>query len=351
MKNGFKIAFVYIGLVIGAGFASGKEVMHFFNRFGDKSYHTIFLAMFLFIFIAYIIMKKVMDYNIYDFSEYVNIVGGRFNVFFKIIIILFMFCGFCVMICAGGSVIENIFSINKSFGIWGLLIICFVVFMYDAKGIVVVNTVLVPIMILGITYISINSYLLSEEVFLQFFLKEIKCAGDNFFVSAILYVSYNTITAASVLIPLKKYFTDKSIKTGAHIGGLILGFLIFIIWLVIKIHYKSVSASDMPMLDIAEKSGIIYKCVYGAILYMAIITTAVSEGFGILSHLNLSSRNGRGIKAFAICIIAAPVAYFGFSSLVENLYTLFGYLGILWIIVIFWDYIKNSAMFNKKKVE
>ena len=35
MKNSLKVVFVIIGTLIGAGFASGKEVYIFFNKYGS----------------------------------------------------------------------------------------------------------------------------------------------------------------------------------------------------------------------------------------------------------------------------------------------------------------------------
>lgn len=36
IKNIYKITFVIIGTIIGAGFASGQEIYTFFNRYGFK---------------------------------------------------------------------------------------------------------------------------------------------------------------------------------------------------------------------------------------------------------------------------------------------------------------------------
>ena len=50
--SAFTIAGAYVGTVVGAGFASGQEVLQFFTYFGLKSILAIALATLLFIFSA-----------------------------------------------------------------------------------------------------------------------------------------------------------------------------------------------------------------------------------------------------------------------------------------------------------
>ena len=57
MKQGLYLAFVYIGLVIGAGFASGREIMEYFNIPSGRDHSGIVLATFLLIVICYMILR------------------------------------------------------------------------------------------------------------------------------------------------------------------------------------------------------------------------------------------------------------------------------------------------------
>lgn len=44
MKNILKICFVIIGTIIGAGFASGKEIYTFFNIYGPKGFLGLIIS-------------------------------------------------------------------------------------------------------------------------------------------------------------------------------------------------------------------------------------------------------------------------------------------------------------------
>lgn len=328
MKNGLKIAFVYIGLVIGAGFASGREILEYFNMRSRTNLFPVVLAFFMFVLVSYLILYRTKKLGISDFGEFVDSVAGRFGGFIKAVMYIFMFCGFFVMLSAGGALFESGFNCNGKLGIILMSLICFLVFSFDIKGIVVLNTVLVPFMIIGIAYLSVTSILYSSAAVSAFPLAE------NSLVSAVCYVSYNTITAGAVLVPLYSILDSKSIKVGAIVGSGVLCLLIFIIRAALNVYYDKILYSEMPMLDMAVLRGNIYRLVYIFVLFTSICTTAVSHGFGILSRFRFKTVRGRVIGAAVFCLAALPFSDLNFSFLVASLYSVFGYIGLLWLAIL-----------------
>ena len=79
--------------------------------------------------------------------------------------------------------------------------------------------------------------------------------------------------------------------------------------------------------------GNIYKYLYGIIILGAIITTEISAGFGFLNNV---SKNKEKYKLYnlLIFILSIFVSFFGFSNLVNNLYPIFGALGLIQIFLI-----------------
>ena len=58
MAKVFVAVLVLFGAVLGSGFASGKEIVVFFSRFGNLSFLYIFLAAFLFFLLFYFFLKN-----------------------------------------------------------------------------------------------------------------------------------------------------------------------------------------------------------------------------------------------------------------------------------------------------
>lgn len=335
MKNVIKIAAVYIGLVIGAGFASGREVLEYFNIPSAGRIFGIPLSAALFMIVAYIILSKSAEEGIKTFDEYIERVGGRFAGVIKTVMLLYMFCGFFVMLSGSGALTDRMSVLSSFEGSVFMALICFFVLSFDLKGIVTLNVILVPLMIFGILFVAIYSVLFNDtQVFLQ--------SGSSMMLSAVCYATYNTVTAGAVLVPLSENESVKNIRRASVAGGFIIGLLITIVWWVQQVYLDVIWDSPLPMLEIAALCGKVSKRIYTLVLFMAICTTAVSQGFGIMSHF---SKHIKGLKdrivfSAVLCALALPFSMWGFSSLVGNLYSILGYVGIIWIIWIIVDKFK-----------
>lgn len=336
MKHTFspvlRIAVVWIGTMIGAGFASGKEILQFFGPLSEVGGTAIVLATFLLIWICRRILTIGYENGAETLDEYLSITGGRWGKYIKVFMLLFMFCGMAVMFAGSGALFEQNFSIPPLVGILFMASLCFFVFLFDVKGIVALNSVLVPIMVAGLLYISFSSAMFeSRETFLSFFTE----TGKFPIFSAICYVSYNTITLSAVLIPLCKNIDPKQIKYTAVLGGCILGLLILILWTAMGLRYDHLWDSEIPMMHLAAINGKVCKYLYALILFLSICTTAVSHGFGILATRPSVSLRTHTLRCALLCFIAIPFALFGFSSLVEHLYTFFGICGLFICLTLF----------------
>jgi len=331
MKSAINIAMVYIGLVIGAGFASGREILEYFNVYSQTDFTGIIFASFAFGTVAFVIMKRALVRDLHTFGEYIDDLCGGFGIVVRVFMYAFMFCGFFVMLSGCGTLLNQTFGTSRYIGTFILAVICFAVFVFDIKGLVAINSVLVPFMVFGISLICINSIL--TDTALTF--SGAETIYKNRLSQALCYVSYNTLTASAVLVPLCQNTNKKALLCGAAISGGILGILIFLAWSGINIYYDNLIYSEMPLLTLAEKYGEFYRYLYATVLFMSICTTAVSHGFGLISCFKPKNIRERAVLAAILCLVAIPLARFGFSSLIGNLYGLFGYIGIAWMLWIF----------------
>ena len=338
MKQGLYLTFVYIGLVIGAGFASGREIMEYFNFPSLTSHHGVVLATALLILVCYLILRRAYRWNLNTCEDYLTSVAGKAAPWVERLMLLYLFCGFFTMLSGSGALLAQSFMLPPICGTLLLLALCFVVLSFDLKGIVALNTILVPCMIAGILYLCVDASLF--HTIPTFSLREITRGTIG---SAVCYVSYNTVSAPSVLVPLQKGITPKGILIASVLGGFILGFLILVIWLCQSVYFDALRDSEIPLLKLAAMSGRIQKHLYTLVLFMAICTTAVSQGFGFLAHFKLNTFRQRVKGALLFCLAAFPFSLLGFSGLVANLYSFFGICGLAWMVWIFVDFYKHDV--------
>ena len=337
MRKSLNIAFVYIGLVIGAGFASGREIFEYFNLSSRTDFTGIIFAALGFALLAYITMDLSHRLSAASFDEFIEKTAPRLAGPIKLFMLGFMFCGFFVMMSACGVLFEETFSLSPKWGSIALAAVCFVIFSFDVKGLVTVNVILVPVMIAGMLFLSLSSIVFgSSPVFASF-----DAFKHNFIVSAVCYVSYNTITAGAVLVPLAANTEKRDLFRSVVFAGVTLGALIFFVWSALNIYYDGIYASELPTMTLAEIYGSVGTFAYTAVMFMALCTTAVSHGFGILSKFRLTGFCDRMLAAALLCLAALPFARLGFSGLVANLYSVFGYIGLLWTGIVVYRYFKG----------
>lgn len=334
MKKGFSLAFVYIGLVIGAGFASGREIMEYFNIPAGADHSGIVLATFLLIVVCYVILRRAYEGGITTYDGYLQAVAGRMAKPVKLFMLLYLFCGFFTMLSGSGALLCQNYMLPPLVGVLLLAGICFLVLAFDLKGIVAVNTVMVPCMIFGILYLCISAALFGTQSAFSF-----HGLTRGMLTSAICYVSYNTISAASVLVPLQRGIDIRGIRIAAIGGGVVLALLILVIWAGQNLFFDALWDSEIPMLKLAAMTGRIQKQAYAIVLFMAICTTAVSQGFGILSSFGVKTVKSRCLSAGSLCLLAVPFALLGFSNLVAHLYAFFGVTGLFWMVWILIEYL------------
>ena len=321
-----KIASIYVGTVIGAGFASGIEIVEFFGVYGIKGILGMVISGLLFSMVGSLLLIKMYKNRIGSLRHLSEkIFKDKFWIIFDTIIGFSLYTGYSVMISASGAIFEQELSLSYDIGILFMVIATFIVFLFNLKGLSFISTLLVPLLIVGILFTSI--YVNTNQAYNLSNVKGVSLTGNgNFITSAFLYFGSNSliiIIVFSSLLPLIK--DKKTAILGGTVGGVILFMLGLSILISTLIYYNEVAYLDIPMLKICDHIGIGYRKIYAIILWIAVFTTAVANGFGFMNRVTSSRRL---LYTGIFCISAIPLAKFGFGNLVSTIYPIFGFIGV-----------------------
>ena len=337
MKNILKVVFVIIGTLIGAGFASGQEIYTFFFSYGVEGLIGILISSLILGIVIYKTLQIVQKYKIKTYKEFLEVFikpknnGNFFNLknIINIIINIFILITFFIMIAGFGAYFEQELEINKLIGSVILAILSYIIFTTSVKGVVKVNEILVPILIVFITIIGLIN-LKSIDLFnIQNYV--IRTNESNSILSGILYASYNSILLIPVLITLKDYLKDKKqIKIISILTTFIILLLAIILFLLLIKVDVDITKLEMPIVYVVSNMFRGLKTVYGFIILGSILTTSISLGTSFLQN---TSKNKKSYTQIAIimCITSVLVSQIGFSNLINLLYPIFGYLGLIQI--------------------
>lgn len=330
-KQILKIASIYMGAVLGAGFAGGRELFSFFVKYGQKGVFASICAGLLFSFFGALILHQAKSWECKTFKDYLNaLFGEKIALFFGAVANVFLFVCFVIMFSGSGALFNDCFGVPNFVGCFLTSVITFTVLCLDLKGIGTVCSFMVPFMLAGILYTDICSFF-SESVPASVMSYKL---NDSFLVSAILYVSYNMLSCTPALVTSASLADN---KRTAFLGGLFGGVLLLILCSVtcgvLYVVKDAVFLSELPMLSLAERLNRWLYFIYAFILYMAILTTSFSSGMPLIKSAETKGAP-RWIASLILCTAAIPLSFFKFSVLIDCCYTFFGYLGLALLIKI-----------------
>lgn len=331
-----KVSFVIIGTIIGAGFASGQEIYTFFNVYGIKGLFGICISCLLLGIVIFKTLSISLKAGKIDYNKFIKtIIPDRLQnnkillLTINNIINIFLAISFFIMVTGFASYFFQEFQISKIYGGVIIAILSFITFSKNIDGIVKTNTYLIPALIILVIWLGFKQIDFNNIVFTQETLR-----NKNWLLSSVLYASYNSIILIPILISLKDMIKNKKqITTIFIMVTIIMTILSAVIYFLMQVFIKDLNNIEIPIVYIAGLLGNAYKYIYGLVILVAIFTSAISAGYGFLTNCT-KKRKSYVILSMLICTISILISTFSFSGLINLLYPIFGYLGIIQIIFI-----------------
>lgn len=330
------LALTFVGTVIGAGFASGQELLHFFVRFGDKGLWGALLAGAGFMLVGTLVFKLAYQNGIASYNEFLTYLfdrkTGRLADFW---LSLYLFGGLVVMLAGCGAVFKEYLSLSGLLGVVISTIILIICLFFREKGLLAFNVALVPAIVAGSLLVVMFA---GDGQGVPLNPVEGK-AVSGWLVSAILYISYNMISGLVLLVKFSNIrFTDG--VWGTVLGGLVLGLLAWLMTKALLNNYSVVNSLEVPMLYLAHRESTWLGFGYAVVLWLAMLTSAIVNG-GVLAFRLAKDYHSYPFIVVFLLVIAAGFSNAGFSALVKTIYPLFGYLNLAVLATIVVKYISN----------
>lgn len=320
MWRALKVCFLYIGTIIGAGFASGREIALFFGETAplNVALSAVFMAV----------------------LEMLFLVAGRVNALpdntaIRTGVFIAAFSSVAAMLAGGDFALYSLTGVRSLGIITALLAGALVV--GGIEKIKLANTLLIPLLIALLLAVYIRN---GSPVF----------QGDFSFVKPLRYSGLDVLLGGIVISREGKKLNKKEILATCIMSALFIGAVLFVLQNIVL---SDTLHSSMPVLAVAEKVGL--KTAAGILIAVAIFTTLVSsldvltqytqESFSryALSHSDKASSERRFVRfarkagapenknvaVFATLLFLYPVSFFGFDLIVDTLYPFVSLCGIL----------------------
>lgn len=309
--------------IIGVGFATGKEIAHFFLGGRSAIVATlVFLCIFVGLCMYFLHIKY--KYNITNLTMLNKMAFGKYYKIGNIVLIALFIVTNSAMLAGCDNLVRNYLGINLPIVSLFLSILTFFIVLGGVNRIKSIAHIGMPILIL---IIIINACCNLKG--------NIDLGGSVALdlVYPIVFCGQNFVSVISVLLNTKSNPKPLSIVSGVVVS---------IVVLISAFAINGVNTS-MPMLTISKNLGNVFFALYLMSVIFALFTTLEITTYHCL-QVTLKANKDKYFTLSLILLASQIIAYLGFNFIVQYLYTFVGIISAFYLIVL----IIKLIIINKK---
>ena len=341
-KSMVKIGLAYLGVIIGAGFASGQEMFQYFVSFGKMGIWGLVISSILFIVGGIVLLQFGSYYKVQEHSEVFNHISSPFiSKVIDFLINMTLFCTGFIMIAGAGT------NLNQQFNwpIWAgaLLVSALVIvtgFMDVDKvtGLIGMVTPFVIVFLIGIFIHTLNTMPIPYEEAMATAAAQTTTL-PNWLISTLNYTSLALMLAISMAVVIGgEEYSPKQAGLGGLFGGVLVGDLLFASFFSISLNIDGVLGSSMPLLTLFDNLDPRLGVAMAIIIFGMIYNTAIGMYYALAKRVSRSKPENFSRNMIILVGIGFVLSFAGFDTLVAYLYPFIGYCGffVIALLIIQW---------------
>ncbi|MBO0991988.1 YkvI family membrane protein [Bacillus sp. SD088] len=352
MNHTFKIivlAGAFVSFILGAGTATGQEILQFFASFGYLGIGAIIIAAVLHMWFGAYAMEVGSRLKADDSKDvFIYFCGKYLGIFFYWFAQLFILVVFVVMISGAGATVSEYFGTGIVTGRAIMAILVLITALLRLETIIKILGIAGPIIIIFAVIVGAGNFdsagfSQAEEVIKELNLSK---ATNSWWQAGFVYSSFVLLVALPFLANLgKEESRRKNVIIGGILGGLIMLTGVFAIYIGTLSNIEQLHTKDIPTLFLASQISPAIAFIFSIILLIAIYTTAV----GMLWTVAIQFSKGSTFKYRIIVIALTILGFFGglfpFAKIIDLVYPIVGYIGLILMVgMLYRQFINKGKM-------
>ncbi|OFN76797.1 MULTISPECIES: hypothetical protein [unclassified Corynebacterium] len=338
-KRAVAISMAFIGVVVGAGFASGQEALQYFVAFGNMGLWGVLLASALMIITGVAILQLGSYFQADEHTAvYDNISGPIVSRILDWGTLATLFSIGFVMFAGGGSTISQQF---EGVPIWVggaiMLVLVLLVGLLDVDKVSNVIGAITPFIIIFVVLATGYTIIVTDVDWSSandFAVSNVESPLSNWWLAALNYTGLNVMCAVSMSIVIGGNILDnRAVGIGGLIGGffylLLLALLVVSLYMVAPEVYKQ----DLPVLTLINHVNPVLGYFMTFIIYGMVFNTAIGMFYAMGKRLTRKKPKLFYPVYAGACVVGFILSFIGFKQLVSSVYPILGWIGLLMIAV------------------
>ncbi|MGO1949216.1 MAG: YkvI family membrane protein [Mycobacteriaceae bacterium] len=347
MKEQLKISMAFLGLLVGAGFATGLEVIQYFASFGLTGLWGALLAGVVMA-VAGAVILQLGSYFLAEehYRVFRGIAHPAVSRFMDVVVVLTLFCIGFVMLAGAGSNLEQQFGMPTWIGSLIMTVLVMVTGLLDVDKVSDIIGGLTPLLIIavivGFVYTLFNLPASIGDAGDMASLEE--SPVSPWWLSALNYNGLALLLGVSMSLVIGGNHADlRAAGRGGLLGGVVYTVLLALAAFTLLANIDIVAGDDVPMLTLFDSMHPVMAYAMVFVIFAMIYNTAIGMFYALGKRVT-SARPGWYTPVFlALCGAGYAVSFVGFDTLMTYVYPVLGYLGMAMVVVLvgWWLYARR----------
>lgn len=337
-KNVIGIALSFIGLLVGAGFATGQEVVQYFTSFGISGMWGILVAGLVMTLAGTVFLQLGSYFHASEHNQvFRNITHPFISRILDVAVILTLFAVGFVMLAGAGSNMEQQFGWPAWVGSLLMLVLVLITGMLDVDKVSQIIGLLTPTLIIAVLFAGTYTLLhMPDNVDAAIAASEaIESPIPHWLISALNYNGLALILAVSMSLVIGgDNISPREAGVGGIVGGAVYAVLMAIAGFSLLMNAENVGDSDIPMLTLVDNIHPTLGVIMAIIIYLMIFNTAIGMFYALGKRLSSGKESKYRIIFIAGCLAGFAVSFAGFKALMQYVYPVLGYMGIVLVAIL-----------------
>ncbi|MBD2763951.1 hypothetical protein IEE91_01835 [Kocuria sp. cx-455] len=338
-RKTLQVTLAFVGLLVGAGFATGQEVVQYFISFGTWGIAGAVVSGILMIAAGAVIIQ-IGSYFLAEEHRAVfhSVSHPVVSKFLDISVTLTLFAMGFVMLAGAGSTLEQQFGLPSWIGSAIMMGIVMLTGLLNVNKVTNIISAVTPLIFVAVIVAFVYT-MLQLPVDLGA-MSDLAVQADSpvspWWLSAINYTCMALMLGVSMSLMIGGNTSNPRVAGwGGVLGGTFYTILLIMNAVALLVNYESVGDSDIPMLMLFETMHPVAALCMVVVTFVMIYNTCISMFYALGRRITVNHRK-RYVPVFlGTCVAGYLVSLIGFGTLMAYVYPAIGYVGMVMVIVMF----------------
>lgn len=333
-----KISLAFVGLVVGAGFSTGQEIIQYFISFGTVGFWGAVLAGVITVISGGVIIQTGSYFLARDHRPvFKNVSHPVVSTLVDWSITLTLFGIGFVMLAGAGSTLEQQLGLPEWAGAAIMTALVMMTGMLDVDRVSDIISWITPVIVVAVVIAFIYTMFNIPEDF--GFINDIASQAASpvqpWWLSAINYSCMALMLGVSMCLVIGGNTpTPRIAGWGGLGGGTLFTVLLLMMAIILLFNIEEIGDSEVPMLSMFGSMHPLLGLLMVLFIYGMIFNTAIGMFYALGRRLTTRCPSLYKPVFLVTCLVGYAVSFAGFSELLSWVYPAIGYIGIIMITVL-----------------